>query len=50
MFETAIGLSKRNEEKKAVLAMLPKYPYPQAMAGKSLSVRTRLLQIRDKRP
>jgi HEAT repeat protein len=32
MFETAIGLAKRNEEKKAVLAMLPKYPYPQALA------------------
>jgi hypothetical protein len=31
MFETAIGLAKRNEEKKAVLAILPKYPYPQAM-------------------
>lgn len=32
MFETAIGLAKRNEEKKAVLAILPRYPYPQAMA------------------
>jgi HEAT repeat protein len=32
MFETAIDLAKRNEEKKAVLAMLPKYPYPQALA------------------
>jgi len=32
MFKTAIGLAKRNEEKKAVLAMLPRYPYPQAMA------------------
>ena len=32
IFETAIGLAKRNEEKKAILAMLPKYPYPQALA------------------
>ncbi len=32
MFETAIDLAKRNEEKKTVLAMLPKYPYPQALA------------------
>ena len=32
MFKTAIGLAKRNEEKKAVLAILPRYPYPQAMA------------------
>ena len=32
MFKTAVGLAKRNEEKKAVLAILPRYPYPQAMA------------------
>ncbi len=31
MFETALDLAKRNEEKKAILAMLPKYPYPQAL-------------------
>jgi HEAT repeat protein len=32
MLETALGLAKRNEEKKAVLAVLPRYPCPQAMA------------------
>ncbi len=32
MLKTAMGLAKRNEEKKAILAILPRYPYPQAMA------------------
>jgi HEAT repeat protein len=32
MLKTALSLAKRNEEKKAILAILPRYPYPQAMA------------------